>query len=127
MRSTVNGSARSICTSIVKLATTPVSSSSKFSRGAATARVTVTRVGCSIEVITSSAPTHERFSARLRDLDLRAEHNSRNARRAANFQTERYRSPDDRARILIFFPDFAHGALVAALTAMAGAAEEITE
>ena len=26
----------------------PVSSSSKFSRGAATARVTVTRVGCSI-------------------------------------------------------------------------------
>ena len=33
-----------------------------------------------------------------RDLDLRAEHNSRNARRAANFQTERYRSPDDRAR-----------------------------
>ena len=35
-----------------------------------------------------------------RDLDLRAEHNSRNARRAANFQTERYRSPDDRARIL---------------------------
>ena len=35
-----------------------------------------------------------------RDLDLRAEHNSRNARRAANIQTERYRSPDDRARIL---------------------------
>ena len=27
----------------------------------------------------------------------------------------------------VFFPDFAHGALVAALTAMAGAAEEITE
>ena len=33
--------------------------------------------------------TLERFSARLRDLDLRAEHNSRNARRAANFQTIR--------------------------------------
>ena len=27
----------------------------------------------------------------------------------------------------VFFPDFAHGALVAALTAMAGAAEDITE
>ena len=86
-----------------------------------------------------------------RDLDLRAEHNSRkladegNDRRvgkedlaavAPRLAAWGVRLDDPAAELArlaaehggsVFFPDFAHGALVAALTAMAGAAEVITE